>query len=323
MMDGAPPFLPPGVHRIDADAYHADRLRPEVTLSSTLARTLLDRSPLHAFTAHPRLNPAFEPTDRKTFDIGRAAHRAVLGQGGDYVAYPADLLASNGAASTKAAKDWAEEQRAAGRTPLKADEVDKIGAMADATRRALAAMGITLDPARSELTALAEVEGVWCRAMVDNAPEQPIRFRDGARKVLVDFKTTEDATPDAMVRSVESYGYDVQAAFYLETWAAATGENRDFLFVFTEKSPPHETSVVRLLNEAGHSGDWMEDAKAKTAAARMTWGECLRTGVWPGYPRHILEVGARGFYRQRWQDQAGRAASAAALETAYRFQSPN
>ena len=88
--------LPPGLHfGLPDHVYHADP-SPRPSLSSTLARVILDQSPLHAWTRHPRLNPFYESEDRKTFDIGRAAHRAVLGAGGDYVAYPPEMLASNG-----------------------------------------------------------------------------------------------------------------------------------------------------------------------------------------------------------------------------------
>lgn len=319
MLDATAP-LAPGVHVIDAATYHADALRPEVTLSSTVARLILDRSPLHAWTAHPRLNPDHEPVERKTFDIGRAAHRAVLGRGGDYVAYPPDMLASNGAASTKEAKAWADEQRAAGRTPLKADDVDAVGTMADATRRALAAMGIALDPARSELTALAEVGGVWCRAMVDNAPT--------GKPWLVDFKTTEDASPDAVIRAVTGYGYDVQAAHYLDVWQAATGERRKMRFVFVEKAPPYGVSVVELHDDEASEADWMLTARSKAAEARRIWSECLREGRWPGYPPQVAIVGAPGWHNQRWADrEVGRPVfqtkpSAAALKAATAAQAP-
>ena len=302
-MDGQFPFLATGLHDITADVYHADQLRPEPTLSSTLARLILNRSPLHAWTAHPRLNPAWEPTERKTFDIGRAAHRAVLGKGGDYVAYPDSILASNGAASTKEAKAWAEDVRAKGGTPLKADEVDAIGVMAARCHERLALMGIKLDPSRSELTALAEIDGVWCRAMIDNAPADP-------RMPLIDFKTTEDASPEACRRSVEGYGYDLQMAHYLAVWEAATGEKRDFLFVFQEKAAPFEVGIVRLLAKPGHSEDWLEDATEKAAAARQTWGQCLKSNIWPGYPAAIIEVGANPYFRQRWQDNQSRASVA-------------
>lgn len=291
--------LTPGLYDLPADVYHADPCeRP--SLSSTIAKKMLAESPLHAWTASPRLNPNYEPTDSKTFDIGRAAHRAVLGKGGDYVAYPASMLASNGAASTKEAKAWADEQRAEGRTPLKADDVDRVGAMADVLRAACADMRIVLDPEHSERTAIAEIDGVMCRAMIDNAHPDP-------RRPLIDFKTIQSATPEACKRGVENYGYDVQWAHYAETWRAVTGEDRDFIFIFQEKEPPFEIGVVRLLRSPGHSEDWFEDAADKIAAARRTWGDCLSTGIWPGYPRLIMEIGASPYHRQRWQDQSARA----------------
>lgn len=299
-------YLAPGVHDISAERYHADLLRPEPTLSSTLARKILNQSPLHAWTHHPRLNPNWESSDRKTFDIGRAAHRAVLGKGGDYLAYPPELLASNGAASTKEAKSWAEDVRTKGGTPLKQDEVDQIGVMAEVCHAKLAGMGIRLDPSRSELTALAEIDGVWCRAMIDNAPPDP-------RLPLYDFKTCEDASPEACRRAVEGYGYDLQMAHYLAVWNAATGESRDFLFIFQEKAAPYEVGVVRLLANRGHSEDWLEDAHEKAALARTAWADGLRTGVWPGYPATIIEVGATPYYRQKWQDAASRAITAKSI----------
>ncbi len=311
----SPIHLRAGVHNIPGEVYHADPA-PVPSLSSTLARLVINRSPLHAWTAHPRLNPDWEPKESKTFDIGRAAHRAVLGAGGDYVAYPEDLLASNGAASTKEAKAWAEEQRAAGRTPLKADDVDRVGNMANLCRHWLTDYGITLDPARSELAALAEIDGCWTRCMVDNAPADP-------RLPLMDFKTCEDASPDAIVRHVEGYGYDVQAAHYLDVWKAATGEDRSFLFIFQEKEPPHAIAVVRLLNSAGHSGDWMEDAREKVHTARQSWANCLRNDHWPAYPPMILEIGARSFHRQKWQDtQARSTASKSTIQAAAAWQKP-
>lgn len=288
-------ILAPGIHSLPAEAYHADPA-PQPSLSSTLARMLLNRSPLHAWTAHPRLNPAYEPQERKTFDIGRAAHRAVLGAGGDYVAYPSEILASNGAASTKEAKAWADEQRAAGRTPLKAEEVDQIGEIADAVQRRLALMGISFDPARSELAALAEIDGVWCRAMFDNAPAD--------KRVIYDLKTCEDASPDAVIRSVMTYGYDVQAAHYLDVWKAATGETRRFRFVFVEKAAPYEVAVVELHDAVDDPADWMADARSKAREARRIWGECLAANVWPGYPAKVAVIGAPSFHRQKWADRS-------------------
>lgn len=314
------PYLAHGVHLdVSETRYHADTLLPVPTLSSTLARLILSRSPLHAWTAHPRLNPAFEPTEKKAFDIGRAAHRAVLGRGGDYVAYPSELLASNGAASTKEAKAWAEDQRADGRTPLKADEVDQIGDMAVAVDRQLAAMGITLDPARSEVVALAEVDGVACRAMIDNAPADP-------RLPLYDLKTTTDASPEGLAKTVAAYGYDLQAAHYLAVWKAATGEDRRFRIIFVEKEAPYGVQVAELYRKPGDQADWFDHADALAADARRIWGECLTSSTWPGYPARVAVIGAPGWHLTKQEDRSGRAAaskpSTETLARATAWQSP-
>jgi hypothetical protein len=322
--------LSPGIYPdIPDHVYHADTLTDRPALSSSIAKLML-RSPLHAWTAHPRLNPAWEPVEKKTFDIGRAAHRAVLGRGSDYVAIPDDLLASNGAASTKAAKEFIEDARAQGLTPLKAEEVGQIGAMAKKLTARLTEYGITINPARSEMTAIAEIEGVMCKCRVDNAPDTPLRIPGipMPRKVLLDLKTIEDASPEAARRSVENYGYDFQGNWYQEVWQKACGESRDMLFAFIEKQPPHEVAVVHLLNEPGHSGDWFEDARAKTAASRALWNECMTTGKWPGYPNGIITLEARSFFRQSWQDRAAilcqtSKPTAKALRAAYDAQAPH
>ena len=295
-------MLEAGIHFGVTEAdYHADTLLPVPTLSSTLARLVLARSPLHAWTAHPRLNPAWEPTEKKTFDIGRAAHRAVLGRGSDYAAYPAEYLASNGAASTKEAKDWAEEQRAEGRTPLKFDEIDQICAMAVSVNRQLAAMGIKLDPTRSEVVALAEIDGIWCRAMIDNAPTDP-------RLPLYDLKSTTDASPESLAKTIASYGYDLQAAHYLAVWKAATGEDRRFRIIFVEKEAPYGVQVAELYRKPGDEADWFDHADALARDARRIWGECLRSGNWPCYPSRVAVIGAPGWHLTKMEDRSGRAA---------------
>lgn len=311
--------LPAGLHfGLPESRYHADDLRDVPTLSSTVAKLLL-RSPLHGWTAHPRLNPDHEPTQRKTFDIGRAAHRAVLGRGGDFVAIPGEFLDARGYATTKAAKDWIEAARADGLTPLKAEEVDQIGAMAGTVSARLADMGIRIDPARSEVTALAEVDGVWCRARVDNLPERG--------SVFYELKSTTDASSDAVIRAVESYGYDVQVAHYQAVIEAATGQRRKARLIFVEKEPPYEVAVVELVDDPTAESDWMVAARSKAAEARRLWAECLRTGEWPGYPRAVQIIGARGWEQARWEQRmADRTEvskpTAAALRAAYEAQAP-
>lgn len=295
---GQPPYeeykpmcgiLGAGVHQIEAEAYHRDPC-PEASLSSTLAKTMLAQSPLHAWTASPRLNPDWEPVDKKTFDIGRAAHRAVLGAGGDYIAIPEEILASNGAASTKEAKAFIADAQAAGKTPLKEAEVDQIHAMRDKAAAKLAALQIDLDPARSEMVAIAQIDGVWCRAMIDNVPLD-------ARLPIYDFKTCENASPEACQKAILNYAYDVQAEHYRQVWHAATGEDRVFRFVFQEKSAPHEVCVIEL------GADTLLIARKKIARAREMWGICMQNAQWPGYPLGVHRVDLPTWAIERWLER--------------------
>lgn len=306
--------LPPGVHRIAADRYHADPA-PEPSLSASLAKVLLAQSPLHAWTESPRLNPDWQPKDSKTFDLGRAAHRAILGAGADFVAIPDDYLATNGAASTKLAKDFMAAARDAGLTPLKADEVAKIETMRRVAMDRLRDMAIDLDPARSELAALARIEGVWCRAMLDNVPLD-------ARRAIIDFKTCESASPDACERAVMNYGYDLQAEHYRQVWKAATGEDRTFRFVFQEKTAPFEVCVIEL------GGETLAMARKRLARAREVWRLCLRDNHWPGYPSGVHRIELPEWFHARFLERESAEAAhkqrhgTDVYELATRWQSP-
>ena len=73
-----------GIHySMRAAAYHADPCeRP--SLSSSIAKILLEKTPRHAWTAHPRLNPDFAAKDESKFDLGTAVHELMLGKGVGY-----------------------------------------------------------------------------------------------------------------------------------------------------------------------------------------------------------------------------------------------
>lgn len=305
--------LRPGIHPgISAERYHADPA-PAPSLSSTLARALIFQSPRHAWTAHPRLNPGWQPDERETFDIGRAAHTALLtvGQGIRIVDAP-DWRGKDARAERDAA-------RKDGLTPILAHQADAVRAMAGAVRSRLTEMGmdhVFADPAAAEVAALAEIDGCWCRCMVD-------WVGDGA---IWDLKTTTDASPEAVRRAVEGYGYHVQATHYLETWRAAGGDARRVRFVFVEKTPPHEAAVVELVDDIADPSDWGEIARAQVAEARALWRDCLASGEWSGYPPEVIRIGAPAWVAEKWEERrailGASKPSAAAMRAAAEMQAP-
>ncbi|WP_158547526.1 PD-(D/E)XK nuclease-like domain-containing protein [Rhodovulum sp. 12E13] len=282
------PGLQEGLHRLAADKYHADPC-PGPSLSSTLAKVLVTRSPLHAWHASPRLNPDFERRDSKVFDIGRAAHRSLLGAGDDFVEFPPDLRSPDGGIRTKEAKAKDAELRAAGLTPLKTEEIKAIEEMSGIARRRLAELGVEIDPAFAERVAIAKIDGVWCRAMLDHVADDPAA-------PIFDLKTCEDASPEAVQRAIATYGYDVQAGHYRDVFRAATGEPdfRRFFFGFQEKKRPHEMTLVELSYET------LDIGHRKAARARALWGSCLLNGTWPGYPVGLHTVDLPAWSAAAW-----------------------
>lgn len=278
-----------GVYHLPAAAYHADPC-PEPSLSSTVAKKLINQSPLHAWTDCPRLNPDWEPENKKEFDIGRAAHRVVLGAGDDYVAIPDDVLGANGAVNTKAAKEFIAEARDRGLTPIKSAEVEAVRAIATKVHERLSGMGIRLDPDRSETAAIAQIGGVWNRCMIDNAPTDPAQ-------PLWDLKTTTSAAPNDVERTIMNLGYQVQAQHYLDVWKAATGEERSFVFIFVEKEPPFEVTFAKIAYGT------MVIAQKQIARARDLWRLCLDRNDWPGYPPGIMEIDLPEWWQARWLER--------------------
>ena len=77
--------LKPGIYReFPVADYYADPA-PTPSLTQSLAKIIIERSPLHAWHAHPRLNPDFERDDPTKYDVGNIAHALMLGRGKDLV----------------------------------------------------------------------------------------------------------------------------------------------------------------------------------------------------------------------------------------------
>lgn len=65
-------------------------------------------------------------------------------------------------------------------------------------------------------------------------------------KLCVDLKTTADASPEGFAKSVASFGYHRQQAFYSEAIKQHYGEEFRFIFAVVETSEPYNTAVYEL-----------------------------------------------------------------------------
>lgn len=277
----------PGIYTaISADDYHADPC-PEPSLSSSVGRLLLNRSPLHAWTSHPRLNPEFDRSDEsRNADIGKAVHKLVLGKGGEIV----EVEAAN--FQTKAAKEDRDAAYAAGRIPLLSKDMKVVHAMAKAAIDYLRAFVPDLlgNGCLSEAVAVWCEGDAWCRSMID-------RMTSDGLKVL-DIKTTSTtARADLVTRHVFDMGYHFQAAFYERGLNQLLPEHigrRRFLFLFQENEPPYACQLIRLDEAA------MTIARKQVMATVALWQHCIATGEWPGYPPGIQTVTMPEWQQRAW-----------------------
>lgn len=239
--------------------YHA-----HPALSSSGARKLLPPS-CPAVFEWERRNP---PESKPVFDFGSAAHKLVLGAGPDIRIVDAPDW------RTKAAKESRDEAYADGMIPVLTHEYERVRAMADALgSHPVAAQLFSDGTPELSLFWRDDRSGVECRARLDwmgtNVLGEP---------VVVDYKTCASADPRAIARSVASYGYHVQHAWYIEgVEATGLADDAGFLFVCQEKNPPYPVTVVALDREAVRLGHF------QARQARSIFAQCSASGEWPGH----------------------------------------
>jgi len=251
---------------LDERTYHSHD-----SLSSTGARKLLE-SParFHYAQQHPQPH-------KKAFDLGTIAHSKVLGVGAGVAVIPNDILASNGAISTKAAKEFIADTYTQGLVPIKQAEYDGAMGMAEAILAHPVAKQLfeQKGDAEASLFATDTNTGVGIRARFDFLPD----FTEQA-PIAVDLKTTaKDASPEKFAKTVADFGYHIQQEFYLHAYGLVTGNyNMPMKFVVVETAAPYLVGVYELAPE------FAEIALARVRKALATYAACKAADQWPGYP---------------------------------------
>jgi hypothetical protein len=280
--------LQAGLHvGVLAGDYHQDPCQ-QPSLSASIANILVSQTPLHAWTAHPKLNPAFRRKTDEKFDLGTAAHAMLLEGDGEKIA----VVAADDW-RTKAAKEQRDEARADGKVPLLAVQAGELFEMVAAAQTQLAAFN--LDPpcfteGHPEHTLIWDEDGVTCRARLD-------WLRDDYA-AIDDYKTTSaSADPSRWVRTMYGLGGDVQAAFYLRGCERVLNVRPEWRYVVQETYPPYALSVVTLAASV------LEVGGDKVEKAIRIWRDCLERDEWPAYPAVAERVEIPAYEETRWLER--------------------
>lgn len=173
--------------------------------------------------------------------------------------------------------DWAAfEIQAEGREIITNEEVAKLAAIRDAVHNHLAAAKALAGSPTVEQSIFWDADDIACRCRPDAVTE---------RGVIVDLKTTRDASPEGFAKSIAQYRYHVQAAFYSDGYRAAFGEApRGFVFIAVETEPPYLVGVYVASETMVLRG--RADYEADLDAFRR----CQESGTWPGYSDAPLTI---------------------------------
>ena len=271
-------FAGPGFYSaITAEQYFADPC-PRPSLTQSLCKILLERSPLHAWYAHPRLNPDYAPSDDTKFDIGNIAHRLLLDKGKTLVVLPHEDWRK------KEAREIRDAEAKRGNLAVLERHYAVAQAMERAAHAALEAAGRWwMFDAHGDSEAMiawqSAIDGkgpLWCRQLLD--------WLSPDRTTYVDYKTTQaSGAPHTLSRRMIEYGWPIQAAFAEAGLNAVFGRaKRRFLFVTQEATPPYALTVAELSEAALTLG-----RKQVVSAARL-WERCLADNIWPAYTQEIV-----------------------------------
>lgn len=215
--------------------------------------------------------------DIPAFVFGRACHAYVLE--GEAVFFKEFCVAPELNKRTNEGKALFAEFQAqnSGKDVITSDDYNKIIEISAAVSNHSFAKAVLADGKSEQSVFWTDAAtGIKCKCRPDRIPS------NGAG-VLVDLKTTSDAGEYGFTRSVSSYGYARQAAFYLDGVNAATGSSFDaFVFVAVEKEAPFRVETY-LLDEEFLA--WGRYEYRRLLEVEM---ECRKDGNYPNYQTNEL-----------------------------------
>jgi glutaredoxin-related protein len=239
-------------------------------VSSSGLKLIYRKSPLHYFNQQ-------ETEASPAMVFGSAYHTYVLEQDRFHEEYfVLDINQRPDVNMTMAAKvnkEWKEALLAvnSGKTCLESSTMQQIEAMYEALTANPAIRKVLIEqPGEVELSHYAELNGVKVKVRPDKLKQ----------KVIIDLKTTEDASPTGFARNCYEFGYHLSAAMYCDVLESIDQNQRRFMFVAQEKKWPYVAQLY-VASEA-----MLAQGRYEYTIALDRYKEALETGVSKGYDLH-------------------------------------
>lgn len=236
---------------------------------------------------HHYLNPDRQPEEpARALVVGNAIHTAILEPDLFKSAY---LILPDLDLRTKAGRAERDAFIAAhpGATVLTVEERDTALACGTAVRRHPVVSRLFKDGVAEQSYFTVDREtGELIKCRLD-------WFRDGAG-MIVDVKSTDDASEEGFGKSIANFRYHVQQPWYQDVLRQEYGEAPPYwAFLAVEKKPPYKIGLYYLTADDIDLGYRL----ARRDFLRIL--ECKATGYWPDYATEAKPIALPGWYKRR------------------------
>lgn len=281
-----------GIYRDISEAdYRADPFGGSFTQS--LAKVLIDHSPLHAREESALAEPREEDDEAekyvKALAIGNAVHKLMLERGKeiavlDFKDFKKDL-----------AKEARDAAIAAGRVPILAKHMVMANRMAQRAHDQLLRHEDkdAFTNGSGEVMICWQEDGVWFRALVD--------WLSHDLRTVDDYKSSGMSVAEHVIgRRAEAAGWHVQHAFIergLDVLDPANAGRRRHRNIAQEQFHPFALNVMHQ-NEV-----WLTMGRKKIDAAITRWKQSIRSNRWPGYSTRSIIPEFPAYQEKVWLER--------------------
>lgn len=174
--------------------------------------------------------------DTAAFAFGRAVHAAILTPSAfkkDFAIIPEGIDRR-----TKAGKEEYQAflDASAGKEILTAADAETVKAIVKAFKKNRDAVQLLKGTKREKPLFWTDDNGILCKCRID-------AYKAG---LIVDLKTAQDAETETFTKEALRYGYDVQAAHYLDAYQHKESAVRpEWYFIVIEKTEPYAINILR------------------------------------------------------------------------------
>ena len=245
-----------------------DVYRQWEAVNNSLLSKIISHSPAHA--KEMRDNP---PPQSEAFYFGEGWHCHALEPDKFNDRYAIAPVCDR---RTKAGKEtWSKfTESVNGKKVIRSEDYLQMQRMTEAIKKQV--IHRFIEKGQAEVCIVWEMRGLLCKARLDYVHQD--------EAVIIDLKSTRDASKDAFSKAIYNYGYYQQGAWYSDGWEALIGDPPAFTFLAVEKSSPYCPAAYEL-----GAKDIIAGRIAYKKALKI-YKECVESGVWPGYPDEVRMI---------------------------------